>query len=295
MVKFEMVQPHSLQEACEFLHSHEEESKLKAAGVSLLILLKQRLFSPRYLVNLERIPGLDYARTAEDGSLRVGPLTTHRQLETSALVARQWPVLREMELELGSVQLRNRATIGGCLCHSEPLSDPPPLMVALEATAHSIGVQGEREIPFGDFFRGYYENALAADEILREISIPRIPPRTAVIYKKHTLRRAMDKPYVGVAVFLQLAEQEPICREARVVLGALRAAPLRASGVENALKGARLDPAAIEEASRQLEWGEDLVYDLRCPEEYKRQVTPVIIKRALLEAFSRATGRGSGR
>ena len=289
MLRFDLVRPQSLKEAYDFLDRNVEQSKVKGAGISLLILLKQKLFRPRYLINLDGLKELKSIRQDADGSLRLGAMATHREIETSPLTSKKFYVLKEMEKDLGSVQLRNRGTIGGSLCHAEPLSDPPPVLVALGGMVTCVSVQGERTVPLEDFFHDYYETALHKNEILTEVTIPAIPDRTGCAYVKHTLRKAMDKPYVGVAVYLELEKKQPICRNVRIVLGAIGVTPLRAGAVEQALLSQKIDEAALERASERVSLdGVDVVYDIRCPEEYKRDVTPVIIKRALKLAYSRA-------
>lgn len=292
MIQFDVIRPGSIKEGCDFLERNAEVSKVKGAGISLIILLKQGLFRPKYLVNLDGLEELRFIREGGNGSLRLGALTTHRDIETSDLIAKRVYVLKEMELELGSVQLRNRGTIGGSLCYAEPLSDPPPVMIALGGEAKCMSSQGERSIPLEDFFQDYYETALKENEILTEIVIPKIPDRAGCAYVKHTLRKAMDKPYVGVAAYLQLDKKEPVCKDVRVVLGAVGVTPFRAQEVEEALLNKRVDESLLEEASEQVSFGGvDIIYDIRCPEQYKRDVTPVIIKRALRLAFSRATAK----
>jgi carbon-monoxide dehydrogenase medium subunit len=292
MIRFDLIHPQSLKDACDFLDKNAETAKVKAAGISLLILLKQRLFRPKYLVNLEGLAELRFIRKErEDGSLRLGAMTTHRDIETSDLIAKKFSVLKDMEDELGSVQLRNRATIGGALAHAEPLSDPPPVMVALGGEVRCQSVKGDRTIPLEDFFQDYYETALQKNEILTEVVIPQIPPRTGCAYVKHTLRRAMDKPYVGAAVYLRLDKKDTVCRDVRIVLGAIAPTPLRAHEVEKVLLNERIDESLLEHAPEHgsLDLGDvEIVYDMRCPEDYKRDVTPVIIKRALRIAFDRA-------
>jgi carbon-monoxide dehydrogenase medium subunit len=292
MIRFDLIRPQSLKEACDFLDKNVETAKVKGAGISLIILLKQRLFRPKYLVNLEGLEELRFIkREKRDGSLRLGALTTHRDIETSDLIAKKFPVLKDMEDELGSVQLRNRGTIGGSLAHAEPLSDPPPVMVALGGEVRCQSVKGERAISIEDFFRDYYETALRENEILTEVVIPKIPPRTGCAYVKHTLRKAMDKSYVGVAVYLRLDEKDTVCRDVRIVLGAIAPTPLRAHEVERVLLNERIDESLLEHAPEHGSLdlgGVDIVYDMRCPDDYKKDVTPVIIKKALKMAFDRA-------
>ncbi len=291
MIQFDFIRPQSIKEACDFLDKSAEVSKVKGAGISLLILLKQGLFRPKYLINLEELKELRFIKEEKDGSLRLGALATHRDIETSDLIEKKYYVLKEMELDLASVQVRNRGTIGGDISHAEPFSDPPPVMVALGGEVKCQSAQGERSVSFDDFFQDYYETALEQNEILTEITIPKIHARTGCAYIKHTLRKAMDKPYVGVAVYLKLDKHEPVCKEVRIVLGAVASVPIRAREVERVLLNQKIDESFLEHASEKgsLSLNKiDIVYDMRCPEDYKKDVIPIVIKRALKLAFERA-------
>jgi aerobic carbon-monoxide dehydrogenase medium subunit len=289
MIKFEYLEPASVKEAVGLLSKYGDEAKAKASGVSLLLLLKDGFYQPKYLVNLLKIAGLDYIKKDSAGNLLIGALTRHSDLESSPLIQKEFPVLAEMEYDLGSVQLRNRGTIGGCVCHGDPLTDPPPVFVALDASAKVQGPAGSRKIPFSQFFLDYYQTSLASDEILTEIIVPKLAPHTGLSYIKHTMRKAMDKPFVGVCASLTL-DSSSVCKKAKVIIGAISPGPLEATSIEEALIGKKVTDSLIDDVTTGYELGDmDFTFDIRCPADYKRWTTPVIIKRALKLALSRVS------
>ncbi|MCL4415113.1 MAG: xanthine dehydrogenase family protein subunit M [Actinobacteria bacterium] len=289
MINFEYLEPSNLKEAAGYLEKYSGEAKLKASGISLLLLLKQGFFTPKYIISLLKINDLAYLKTDNLKNLHIGALTTHREIEMSELVNKDFYVFAEMEYELGSVQIRNRGTIGGCICHGDPLIDPPAVLVALGGKAKAYSLNGERLIPFSEFFIGYYETALESNEILTELIIPKIPSNAGCAYIKHTLRRAMDKPFVGVAAYIEIDKNSGICSNARIVLGAISPIPVRAADVENMIIGKKLDPKTLDDIFKNYELKSmEFSYDIRCPSEYKKWTTPVIIKRAVKSALEKA-------
>lgn len=288
MIKFEYLEPASIKEALKYLQTYGDEAKVKASGMSLLLLLKDGFYSPKYLVSLLKIKNLDYIKKDAAGNLLIGALATHRQIEDSSIIEKDFFVLKEMEWDIGSVQLRNRGTIGGCICHGDPLTDPPSVLVALGAEARLVGPKGQRTVSFDDFFVDYYETSVGPDEILTEIMVPAIPANTGCAYIKHTMRKAMDKPFVGVTAYLEL-DSSGSCRKARVAVGAISPKPIRASGIEEKLLGKKLTDKLIDNITKNYELGDiDFTFDIRCPQQYKQWTTPVIINRALKLALTRA-------
>jgi len=289
MINFEYLEPKSAEEVVGYLKKYGDEAKIKAAGISLLLLLKQGFFAPKYLVNLSGLKDLDYIKLDKDSNLLLGALTTHRDIELSRTIKENFVVLSHMEEDLGSVQIRNRGTIGGCLCHGDPLIDPPAPLIALKARARVLGPEGTREIPFEDFFVDYYETALSPQEILTEIIVPKIPPNSSCSYIKHTMRKAMDKPFVGASVFLTFDDDGRTCKDARVIVAAISPVPVRAKSVEEKLIGEKIDDSSIEQAVKLLDLEDiDYTFDIRCPQYYKKWTTPVMVKRAIGIAVKQA-------
>src|SRR5215471_6595237 len=168
----ELYQPTSLHEASRILKDKGPGGRFLAGGTDLVIAIKEKGLVPKYVVDLKRIPGLSGIRQLADGSVVIGALTTMREIETSPLIAPRFPFLARSAAEVGSIQIRNRATIGGNMANATPSADVAPSLIALNATAKIASAGGERAILLEQFFRGPGQNVMNADEILTEITIP---------------------------------------------------------------------------------------------------------------------------
>lgn len=287
MVKFDYFAPATLEEALAFLTHHGEEAKIIAGGTALLVVLKQRLFRPAYLLDLKTVPDLS-GIDASNGTIRIGALATHRDLETAPEVATALPALTEAAGGVGSVQIRNRATVGGSLCYGEPLTDLPPLLMALGASARIAGPKGERVVPLEEFFVDYYETVVQPDEILTEVQVPKLTTGSGSAYQKFTSRTVMDKTLVGAATVVKLNSSTGTCDEARIILGAVASTPVRVVEAEDMIRGRELADSLIQEAARSGVKGIAPSPDIRCSEEYKREIAEVLIRRAINEAWRKA-------
>jgi carbon-monoxide dehydrogenase medium subunit len=271
---FEYVRAGSAADVVGSLVEHGDEAKILAGGMSLLPLMKLRLATPTVLVDAGRVTDLSYVRDGGD-ELAIGALTRHRDLETSDLLAEQCGVLRGVAAEVGDNQVRHRGTIGGSVAHGDPASDLPAVLLALDATFSATGPAGERVIPAGEFFQGFLETALAPDELLTEIRVPK-SGRDGWSYQKFN-RRAQDWAIVG-ALAAQVGDST------RVALVNMGATPLRASTVEDALAGGS-DPA---EAAAQAADGTEAPTDLNGTPEYREHLARVLVRRALEQATAAA-------
>ncbi len=267
--KFDYVRAGSAAEAIAALGEHGDEAKLLAGGHSLLPLMKLRLATPAVLVDVGRLDDLRYIRDAGD-QIAIGALTRHHDLETSDLLAEQCPMLRHVAHLVGDPQVRHRGTIGGSLAHADPASDLPAAVLALGGTLVARGPDGEREIAATEFFTGFLESALAGDELLTEIRVPKVPG-AGWSYQKFN-RRAQDWAIVGVA-----AVRNGTTGVALVNMGTT---PLRATAVEEALAGG----ASAAEAAERADEGTEPTADLNASEEYRRHLARVLTRRALEEA-----------
>ncbi|MBO0731913.1 MAG: xanthine dehydrogenase family protein subunit M, partial [Acidimicrobiaceae bacterium] len=193
---FEYQRASSVDEAVRLLADAGEDAKLLAGGHSLLPLMKLRLAAPTVLIDIGRLRDLSYVR--EDGDqVRIGALTRHRDVETSDVLAQHVPIVAHATHQVGDPQVRHRGTIGGSIAHGDPASDLPAVCLALGATFTAVGPRGERKIPAADFFRGFLETALAPDEVLTDIAVPKTPGAGWSFQKFN--RRAQDWAIVGVA------------------------------------------------------------------------------------------------
>jgi carbon-monoxide dehydrogenase medium subunit len=267
--KFDYVRAGSADEAVAALGEHGDEAKLLAGGHSLLPLMKLRLATPSVLVDVGRISDLSYIRDGGD-HVAIGALTRHRELETSDLLGKDVPILRHVAHLVGDPQVRHRGTLGGTIAHGDPASDLPAVVLALGGTLVARGPGGEREIAATDFFQGFLETALAPDEMLTEIRVPKMTGG-GWSYQKFN-RRAQDWAIVGVA-----AVRNGTTGVSLVNMGSV---PLRAAAVEQALAGG----ASAADAAAVADLGTEPPVDLNASEEYRRHLARVLVRRALEEA-----------
>jgi carbon-monoxide dehydrogenase medium subunit len=266
--RFEYRRASSLDDALRWLGEDPEGTKLLAGGHSLLPLMKLRLATPSVLVDVGRVPGLSYVRDAGD-HVAVGALTRHRDLETSDVAREHVPLLAHVAAQVGDPQVRHRGTIGGSLAHGDPASDLPAAVLALGGTLVLQGPGGTREVAADDFFRGFLETAVGADEILTEIRVRKAPTRWA--FQKFN-RRAQDWAIVGVAAVLHDAP--------RVALVNMGPVTLRAQATEQAVAAGAGNAAAASHAADGLE----PPTDLHGSADYRRHLATVLVRRALEEA-----------
>lgn len=258
----------SVAEAVSLLAEDPDETKLLAGGHSLLPLMKLRLATPAVLVDVGRLSELSYVRDAGD-HVAVGALTRHRDVEVSEVARHHAPLLAHVAGQVGDPQVRHRGTIGGSVAHGDPASDLPAAVLALGGTFVAQSPRGEREIPAEDFFQGFLETALAPDEMLTEI---RVPKSTGGWSFQKFNRRAQDWAIVGVAAAVN--------GSARVALVNMGPTPCRAGAVEAALAGG----AAPTEAAALAPEGLEPPADLHASANYRRHLATVLVRRALEEA-----------
>jgi len=288
MIKdFKYFAPKTVEEALTLLTKYKENCKIIAGGQSMLILMKQGLIAPKYLIDIKGITTLDYVNYDKNEGLRIGSLTTHRTIETSPTIRNGFSVLAEMERNLASVETRNWGTIGGNLCHADPAGDPAPVLIALEGKLKMVGPNGERTMAVEDFFKDYFETALQADEILTEIQVPNPPPRTGTVYRKFSLLEG-DYALVSAAVSITLGSKDDTCSDARIVLGAAAPVPMRAERAEKVLIGKELKDTLLQEAGKAASEEARPIADMHASEEYRRELVGVLVKRVAGEAWERA-------
>ncbi len=278
---FEYLAPKSLKEAVDFISSHSEDVKLLAGGQSLVPLMKLRLAKPRYIVDLGGIPDLNYIRDEGD-RIAIGSLTTHTQIEESELLKKRCPLLPQTATTIGDVQVRNQGTIGGSLAHADPAGDMPAAILALGADIKAIGPNGERWIKAQDFFLGLLTSALEPDEILTEVRVP-VLEKTKSAYLK-AAQRASGFAVVGIAVCLTL-HQDGTCEDIAIGVTGVGDKAYRAEGVENMLRGKRLEEKLLEEASVEIVNGQDVIEDINGSKQYRSHLARVYTVRAIQSAL----------
>jgi aerobic carbon-monoxide dehydrogenase medium subunit len=277
--------PGTLEEAINLLHRYGEEAKILSGGHSLIPMMKLRFATPEALIDINGIPGLSYIKE-DDGKIKIGGLTREVEIEHSDLLAKIFPIFKDVSKLIADPQVRNRSTIGGNLAHGDAANDHPAVMLALNSTIIVTGSEGSRQIPIDEFFFGFYSTALQHGEILTEIQIPIPPPGTGSAYNKIE-RKVGDYATAGVAVQLTIGN-DGIVQSAGIGLTNVSPVPLRAARSEQAITGKPLTEESISEASRYASEDCSPSSDLRGSEEYKRAMVGVLVKRMIQEAAERA-------
>jgi carbon-monoxide dehydrogenase medium subunit len=285
VLRFDYYEPASLGEASALLRQHGARASLLAGGTDLLVEIREHIRRPEWVINLKKIPGLDRLEFTEAG-LRLGALVTARAVETHPDVRRHYAGLAQAVMELGSIQVRNRATVVGNLCRASPSADTAPPLIADGAAIELFGPDGRRELPLLDFFTGPGKTVLGPGEIAVGLSLPTPAPGTGKVYLKHGRRRAMELATVGVAVTLTLARGR--CQSVRIVLGAVAPTPIRAGAAEAVLKEITVDQAAIQLAAQAAAAEARPINDVRSSAAYRREMVEVLTARALRAAVERA-------
>ena len=285
---FDYVVPQTLAEAVALL-GQNPDAKVLAGGHSLIPMMKFRLAAPALLVDINRLTGLDYIRE-EDGWLHIGALTRESELDHSDLVREKYALLSDTTKMIADPLVRNLATVGGNLAHSDPANDHPATMLAYGAQVVATGPDGERVIPIENFFEGLFQTNLAHDEVLTEIRIPAPKSHSGGAYLKME-RKVGDFATVAVAVQITL-DDSGNCESVGIGLTNAGDMPIKATKAEAALKGKHLDKANIQWAAQLAAEAADPTGDQRGSEEYKRALVKTLTVRALRTAVERATAEG---
>ena len=282
--KFEYLQPTDLSEALDFLERYRGEAKLIAGGTDILSAMKKRELTPKYLISLNQIPQLDYIN-CENGFLKIGSRCTIRAIEVHPVIREQWGILAQAAKSIGSVQIRNLATVGGNICNAAPSADTAPSLIALGSKVVLVSKTNERSIPLEEFFEGPGETNLQEVEILKEIQVPQLPPQSGGVYMKYSRRKAVDLAIVGVAGIITINRENNYCTDARIVLGAVAPIPLRIKKAEEALTNRIIDDDSLEKAAQIAMDESRPISDLRSSMEYRKEMVKVFTRRALKESL----------
>lgn len=287
MIRFDYADPTTLAEARALLLSHGSAASLMAGGTDLLVEIKEQLRVPQLVIDLKRIAGLDALQVDADGALRFGALVTARRLETDARVRASWCGLHQAVTELGSIQVRHRATVVGNICRASPSADTLPPLIADNAVLHVHGAAGDRAVPMEAFFTGPGRTVLKPGDIVLQLRVPAPPPRSGRAYIKHGRRKAMELATVGVATSVALDASGRVAK-ARIALGAVAPTPMRARRAEAALLGERPSDALWARAG-ELAMGESRpIGNVRASAAYRREMVGVLTRRALQQACGMA-------
>ncbi len=288
---FKYLAPDSLEQALELMAQYGGEAKPLAGGQSLIPAMNFRVAQPAVLVDLNRITGLEYIKTAEDGSLAMGAMTRQRDLEFDPQVAERVPLLHECMPHVAHPQIRNRGTLGGSLAHADPAAELPVVAVAASARIRAQGSRGERWIEAEQFFQGMFTTALEPGELLVEVVFPPAEPGIGWSFLEVSRRRG-DYAMLGIAASLSLNAQG-VCSAARLVFMNAGDGPIEARQAAAGLSGQQPGPEAFEQAAAAAQQEIDPLGNVHATVAYQRHLATVLTRRALAIAAERARGNGN--
>lgn len=285
---FDYLVANSTSEAVALLDQHGDDAKILAGGHSLIPMIRFRLANPSILIDINRIPDLEYIQET-DGVLHIGALTREAELDTSSLIRERYPILLDTSMGVADPVVRNWATVGGNVAHADPANDHPATMLALGAEVVAVGPAGQRVIPIDEFFTDSpFETTLHANEILTELRIPAPTERSGGAYCKLE-RKVGDYAIAGVAAYIKL-DNDGHVDYAGIGLTNVGPTPIKARDAGQFLLGKTLDDANIAQAASLAAAAAHPTSDTRGPAEYKRAMVRTLAVRALRKALARATG-----
>lgn len=282
MRRFELFEPATVSEACALLARLGDRASVLAGGTDLLVEIKEQLRRPDHVIDLKHIPGLADLVSDPHTGLSFGALVTAREIETSPAVQRDYAGLAQSVRELGSIQIRNRATVVGNVCRASPSADTLCPLIADGASVRILGPGGARSVAMEAFFTGPGRTVLGAGEIVVGIDVPAPGPGTGKCYIKHGRRKAMELATVGVAVTLTLVADT--VSDIRIVLGAVAPTPLRAQAAEAVLRGGRLTDEAVARAAEAAMAASTPISNVRASAGYRRAMVGELTRRAIVRA-----------
>ena len=309
MKKFDYLKPKTLEEALSLLNQQGKKAKLIAGGTDVIVLIKQKTMAPDILISLRGIPGLDQIQY--NGTLRIGALVTHRTIEKSEVIRKEFSALADAADVLGSIQIRNVATIGGNICTAAPSADTATPLLVLGTQVKIKSLKEEKTVPIEEFFTGPGETILKKGEIVTELVMPKPLPHTGSAYWKLQRRLALDLPILGVSTLLSLdkgtiscsdmlctvspissilhtmEQDELVCKEVRIALGVAAPTPIRALKAESLLRGKKISDELLEEVAETAVKEAQPRDTIRGEAWYRRDMIRVLVKRMAMKSIER--------
>lgn len=282
---FDYIVAGSLEEASNLLAELGPTARVMAGGTDLIIPMKDHAVKPEpeYLIDIKKLENLDTLSYDPQEGLKIGALTTLRNIEHSEIVKEHYPAVAAAAKSIASTQIRAKGTIVGNICNASPSCDSGPIVLAADARILYHGLEGDREMRAGEFFKGVKKTALEPGDIVTGIVFPPLQENQRAVYIKHAVRKAMDLAIVGVAVIITV--EHDCCTEARIAVGAAATTPIRATRAEEFLTGKLLSAEVIEEAAQLARDACSPISDIRASKEYRREMVRVFTKRALKKAL----------
>ncbi len=283
--RFEYFRPESFEEAIGILREHQGNIRPLAGGTDLLIAMKEKGAVWENVLDLKGIPDCNFIREA-DGQIEIGSLATIRSVETSPRILEKIPLLAAAAATIGSVQIRNKATIGGNVCNAAPSADTAPALLCLGAVAEIIDESSIKKIPLEVFFLGPGKTILKDSALLKKIIIPLMPRNSAGIYFKESPRRAMDLAVVGVSCLMTLDSDKKKCVDCRIALGAVAPTPIRAKKAERPMMNRQITEKQIAAAGETASGECSPISDVRGSAQFRREMVKVFVRKGLRELWT---------
>ncbi len=288
MLKFDFIAARSAEEAVAQLGERGPGGKLLAGGTDVLLQVKARVLRPAYVVDLSHAADLDRVVDRGAGGIWIGSMVRMRAIQQSPFLGERLGIVVDGAKLVGSIQIRNLATVGGNVCNAAPSADISPPLIAANARAEILGPQGRRSVSLDEFFLGPRRTVLGPADVLLGVVVPPRPARSGGAYLRHTPRKEMDIAVVGVGSSVTL--DDGVCREARIALGAVAPTPVRATKAEAALTGQRLSPELIDEAAKLAVVDARPIDDVRGSADFRKHLVEVLTRRTLTAAWQQAIG-----
>ncbi len=280
MKEFDYCRPTTVEEVCRISGELNEPVKVLAGGTDLLIRMKQKVFKPAKIVSLRDVPGLTTIDYSADEGLTIGAMALLSTIETSKEILNTYPAVAEAAATVGSLQVRNRATIGGNICNAAPSADMLPILIAYDAVALVTNGKTERSVALSDFFIGPGKTVLENGEILISVNLPARSNSSFGMYIK-SFRSALDLAVVGVGVVADFQPGQDTCRKLKLVLGAVGPTPISVLKAEKLAEGQKLDDQLIEQIAQLASDESRPISDIRATASYRKSLVAISTRRAL--------------
>lgn len=280
--EFEFVEPHTIEEAVKWMAAYRGNAKFMAGGTDLIVRMKMGRASPEAIINLSKIPALRYLNI--EPGLRIGVLTTFRQIERNGFIQKRYTALHEAAKAVTSIQIKTMGTLGGNLCHGSPAADSAPPLIAFGAEVRMIEGDKERTIPLEAFFSGPGQTLLTREELMVEIQVPEPEANTGSAFVKLG-RVSADLAKVSAAVVIE--REQDFCRDCKMVMGSVAEVPLRTKGAEKILMGRKFKEDLVEKASLQVSEEIKPISDMRSTAWYRKEVSKILVRDAINLAWKR--------
>lgn len=286
MKNFRYFSPKSLNEVYSLFEDFRQNIYIMSGGTDLLVRMKNKEINVDGIIDIKRIPHLNHIDDNDKLGLKIGACSSIADVEKNLRLLPQYAALMEAATSIGSVQIRNKGTIGGNLCSASPAADLAPPFIVLDSTVRIFGKAGERIVRLEDFFLGPGKTVLEEGEVLTEVQVPKIPPGGRSAYMKFSRRSGFDLAIVGVACFLVINDDSR-CELARIAMGAVAPTPVRAKRAETLMAGEKMSDPLIEEVSKMAAEEAKPISDIRSSANFRREIVKILVNRCIRKSMER--------